>query len=362
MTETYAIRRYDHADRDEFLTLFDEVFDAWMGGDWFEWKYDRNPYAEEVPIVVAEHDGSVVGARSFFALPVAAGSDRYLAFQPCDTMVHPEHQRQGLFTRMTETAIEWYSDDIDLFFNFPNHRSLPGNLKLGWEIVSEQERYYRVQNPAAWISQLEPVEPLARRIAGAYLAAKDRLAGSSDEFDLEWYDRVPSAQLASLAATETHQQFHVARDEQFYEWRFANPIRAYETVVATDGGSPVAAVIYVKIERPTGVSAVRFIDVLPLSGEQNARRTAALSSLVGAICRRHGDVDLLVAPGETIPEAALRAYGFYSDKQPPLGLVATPTTHVVRPPGEDPREWTLGGRRLDDPDNWLRALCEVDSE
>ncbi|WP_306054541.1 GNAT family N-acetyltransferase [Natronococcus wangiae] len=360
MTDSYEIRRYEPADRDAFLALFEEVLGGEMGTEWFRWKYEANPYVDHVPIVIAERDGDVVGARSFFPLPLAAGTDRYTAFQPCDSMVHPDHQRRGVFTRMNEAAIERY-DDVDLFFNFPNHRSLPGNLKLGWEIVSTRETYYRVQNPTAWLSQLEPIEPVVRALARGYVSARDRLADSSDGFELSWYDRVPSSLLATLAGSETVSQFHVVRDETFYEWRFENPNRTYRAGVATRGGDPVAAVVYGRKERRNGSTTVRIVDVLPLTDGSISPRTAALSALLDGMLRKNEDADVCAAPAGVIPRTLLDARGFHSDERAPLKWVTASSTHVVRPSGENPSDWTRSGRQLTDGSNWRLAFCEVDS-
>ncbi|MCU4974149.1 GNAT family N-acetyltransferase [Halobacteria archaeon AArc-m2/3/4] len=371
MTDSYEIRRYEPADRDGFLALFEEVLGGEMGAEWFAWKYEQNPYVDHVPIVVAERDSGsnsdseLVGARAFFPLTVAAGTDRYDAFQPCDSMVHPDHQRQGIFTRMTERALEWY-DDVDLFFNFPNHRSLPGNLELGWEIVSTQETYYRVQNPAIWLSQPWPVESVARALARGYTSVRDRLADSTGGFDVVRHDHVPPTVLSMLAGSETVSQFHVVRDETFYEWRFENPHWSYRTVVATHAETPVAAVVYGRRERTSGSTTVRIVDVLPLADterslDSNSRRTAALSRLLDDILRTNEDADVVVAPGGVIPRSVLNARGFHSDSRAPLRWISSSSTHVVRPAGANPSDWTRSGRRLTDESNWRLALCEVDS-
>ncbi|ELY59236.1 hypothetical protein C491_07841 [Natronococcus amylolyticus DSM 10524] len=361
MSDPYDIRQYEPADRDAFLELFEEVLGGRMGTDWFAWKYEANPYVDHVPIVVAERDGELVGARSFFPLRVAAGDDRYDAFEPCDSMVHPDHQRRGLFTRMTERAIERYEDDVDLFFNFSNHRSLPGNLKLGWRVVGERESYYRIQNPTAWLPALEPIEVLARTAASSYGALRDRRADSSDAVERVRYDGVPTATLAALADAETVSAFHVVRDEALYDWRFENPLWNYRTVLATRDGDAVGALVYGRRERDDGPTTVRIVDVLPLAAGTDTYRTAILSGLLEDVVRENADADVLVAPGAVIPEGALRARGFHSDQRPPLTWATSSSTHVVRPSGTEPTAWTLSGRRLTEASNWRLAFCEIDS-
>lgn len=363
MSDAYEIRRYEPTDRDAFLELFETVLGGRMGTDWFAWKYESNPYVDHVPIVVAERNGELVGARAFFPLRLAAGEDAYDAFQPCDTMVRSEHRRRGLFTRMTERAIEHYADDVDLYFNFPNHRSLPGNLELGWRVVGEQETYYRIQNPTAWLPALDPVEPIARTLASGYGSVRDRLADAGAGLERTHYDGVPAARLAALAGTETVSAFHVVRDETFYGWRFENPLWTYRSVVASRDGDPVAALVYGRRERTDGPTTVRIVDALPLAAGTDAHRTVVFSGLLADAVRANADADVLAAPGEVLPRELLRARAFHGDRHAPLKWAASPSTHVVRPSGvdPDPGNWRRSGRRLTDPSNWRLAFCELDS-
>ncbi|MGM0606680.1 MAG: GNAT family N-acetyltransferase, partial [Halobacteriota archaeon] len=146
MSETeYTIRPFEDRDRKGFFRLFEHTFGQKKSDEWFEWKYVDNPYVDHVPMYVAELEGELVGARPFFALPIAREGWIGLALQPGDTMVHADHRGQGLFTRMTEAALETYVDsDVDLIFNFPNAKSGPGYRKMGWEVVDRIREFIRV--------------------------------------------------------------------------------------------------------------------------------------------------------------------------------------------------------------------------
>ena len=376
----YAVRPYDPADREAFGSLFERVLGGRVSEAWFDWKYRSNPYVDHVPIFLAETGGEVVGARAFLPLALRVEGAEYVAFQPCDTMVDPDHRRRGLFTRMTEAALDRYADEVDCYFNFPNRYSLPGNRKLGWEVVAERATYYRIQNPAAWLSDAVPFEApdrlgaaattAGRLAARSYFAARERLtssasstspaerAGEAEGVAVRWHDRVPPELLASLADAGTPRRFHVARDERFYRWRFDNPKWSYETVVASADG-PTAALVVGTRTRAGGTRVAQFADVVPLAGSRE--RDRALSALLPAVLRRHADADVLLASGSSLPESLLSAHGFHSDRRPPLSWVASPTVQVARP-ADDRDDWTLEGRALDDPADWRLALCARDSQ
>lgn len=373
MSDEYTIRPYRPADREGFLALFERVFDGSPDSAWFAWKYERNPYTENVPIIVAEADGELVGARSFFALDMETPSNRVTALQPCDTMVRADHRRRGLFTRMTETAIERYREtDVSFFFNFPNPNSLPGNLKLGWRVVGSGPTAYRIQRPGQFLAERLP--PVVDEVAGTaadgvsstYYRLRRRLGSLGEDpsgLTVERRRSIPAEKLASIARRESNGTFQPVRDETFYEWRFRNPHWEYSTYLASEAGSLVAGFI-VGARRTGRGTTVQLTEVVPLHG----RRPAVTAAVVARILDDYADATTIVCSTDRLPAEVRSAFGFVSDDSFPLSRVSRPATLVARPVGkpsaaaDEPssEDWTFGGNRLDDPENWTLSLSEQD--
>lgn len=365
----YEVRPYRPADREQYLDLYGTVFGASPSPEWFEWKYGAdNPYVDEPAIYVAERvdgtaDGEIVGARSFFALRMAVDGERRLALQPSDAMVHPEHRRRGLFTEMTTEALAAYADREPAFcFNFPNPRSLPGNLELGWEVVGELPTHYRVHDPAALSEAVpSPVAAGLRAAASAYYRVRTPglPRGTSPSVDRR---QAPAGTLADLyrrapdaGEDDRRNGLHAVRDETFYEWRLASPGRTYDTYVAERDGEAVAALVVGRDSR-AGASTVRVLDALAVGG--TAARQEAYETLLSAALADHGDAALVAARGG-LPRAVLRRFGFHSDAAPPLSAVASTTTMVARPIGD--AGWRVAGRDLRELDSWRLTFAELDS-
>lgn len=353
-----TVRQFRADDVDAFLDLHSRIFDDGQSRRWFAWKYEDNPYVDHVPILVAEADGELVGARPLFALDMSVGGDRRLALQPADTMVHPDHRRQGLFTEMTEAAIDRYSDgEASFFFNFPNQQSRPGYLNLGWENVADWSTYYRIQHP----SELARHRSAARPFSVGCRAVEPLLNGynwlsnvrSSPENDLRVsaYESVPAATMAGMGREK--EGIHVLRDEQFYEWRFANPNWDYETYVAEDAGVPVAGMVVGTSVGP-GPTTTKVTDVAPLPGET---ASDGLETLLHRVVREYADSDLLVAPS-LFPRALAKRAGFHADDRPPIRYVANRTTHVVR---SLTGEWVQNGVDIADEGSWRFTFSERDT-
>ena len=357
MTEN-SIRAYNQEDRDAFLSLFETVMGRKRGIEWFNWKYENNPYVDHVPMFVATADEKLVGARPFFALPVSVG-DGEVALQPGDTMVHPDHRRKGLFTRMTEQAIERYEADHPFFFNFPNHRSRPGYLKLGWEIVTERSAFYRIQHPSTVAASrtdktsIRLMSRIATPFIRAYQRFNDRNISISSNITVRVEEEIPSAELAQLYSRSVPDAIHAVRDKRFYDWRFNNPDWEYTTYLAESAGEPTAAIVAGQSQ--TGdVESTRLTEIVPLRDGSKP----AIKTLLSHIIKDAAESDLLIAPPQGIPHDVLSMFGFHPNKQFPLSYMSDQTTHVVR--GLD-GVWERDGLQFVDPQDWHMTFVEYDT-
>jgi hypothetical protein len=273
-------------------------------------------------------------------------------------MVHPDHRRRGLFTRMTERAIARYSGTHPFMFNFPNEASLPGNLKLGWQVVSERETYYRIENPGAVAAAETDRRGVAAvgRLASPMATLYYRILGDGPTPDpgiaVRRVEGVASAELADLYRRAVPEELHAVRDERFYEWRSDNPDWAYTTYVAEGDVGPEAALLAGRSTGP-GPTKVMLTDVVPLDESLEPATVALLDRLLDD----QSGVDLFCAPSQGLPERVLDAFGFRSDATYPLSAVTDAATHVARSLDDGDER---GGPALTDPDNWLLTFAELD--
>lgn len=140
--EQISVKLWDAKDIEktrDFAAVLREVFpESGFTGELFRWKHLENPVGPSI-ITYAEDEGrgEIVAVRVFWRSYMQANSgDRVVAFQPCDTATLPAYQRKGLFTRLTQQALnEAREEGASFIYNFPNHLTKPGNLKLGWQAI-----------------------------------------------------------------------------------------------------------------------------------------------------------------------------------------------------------------------------------
>jgi GNAT superfamily N-acetyltransferase len=361
----YVVRPFESGDREPFLDLYETVWGERPAPEWFSWRYQNTPYLTHVPVFVAESaDGALVGARPLVPFRMRAGDgDPVVGLHPSNTMVHPDHRRNGLFARMSEACTAFYRErEPRFYFNFPNPAALSGNLDFGYRVVGTVPTYYRVQSPAALRGADGRLDRAANAVAGrlarGYLGLRDRVARVDGDVTVGRYAEAPCELLGSLYERRRPDRLHTVRDAEFYRWRLANPERPATVYVAFDGRRPLAALV-TYADTADGSDRVKVADVLPV--ESTPERERALPPLLAVVVREHADADVVVATGEAFPEAPMRAFGFHRDDRFPLDRVAEETTLVVYPLVDGDDGWALDGVALDDAGDWYVTYVDRDT-
>jgi len=226
--------------KQEFLDLFRTTFGYDMSPELWEWKYVRNPFVVDDPeIVVALDRGKVVGARPFLVAEMWANDRKLKVAQPCDTMVHPEYRRQGLFSRMNELAIQFLgSKGYALFYNFPSPMARPGYLRQGWRLISSVENLFHVTNPRNVISCRLGSKFLGIGLGFMYslfLGTRKRdVSQSKMGFQVRVSDHF-NDELEEVDSLRGSSAIELVRSKPYLRWRFdQHPEHQYEYIMAKD--------------------------------------------------------------------------------------------------------------------------------
>ncbi|NUB91450.1 GNAT family N-acetyltransferase [Haloterrigena sp. SYSU A121-1] len=352
--DEYRVRPYERGDRDGVLSLLETEWGHRPGRDWFEWKYVDDPYLSHVPITLAERDGEIVAVQGYVPCRLRRGERTVLALKPVDAVVHPDHRRNGLYSRITERGIRRYRQrESALFFNFPNAASLGAQQQLGWSEVAVVPTYYRVHRPG----ELLPDGPAAGSVGRAADAVTrtglrlcDRFSPADGTYDVERYASPPADLLESIYETRVPRAFHALREAKYYRWLFDAPTLAHTAYVATRDDRPVAALV----TRSGGEDGVLVFDSVPL-----ASRHDAFADLLAAVVADNADADVLSVTGGTLPPSLLARFGFVSYELPLVSRFCHPTYMAVRPLANGDDGGRFSRRALADPENWCVSFLEV---
>ncbi len=218
LNETITLRPFREDDLDAVLGLLrsslGETSLLQRTPELFAWKHLDNPFGRSI-ILVADAEGTIAGLRAFMRWELTTPQGETLrCVRAVDTATHPDFQRRGIFSTLTEAAVEAAREDgVHLIFNTPNEKSGAGYLKMGWQ-------------------QVGPIGVMMR--PGIGLLRKGTGDGIPQTGDL-----VPGSEpLMDFPPVTARlpRGLRTARTPDYLRWRFtAHPTARYAAVEAADG-------------------------------------------------------------------------------------------------------------------------------
>lgn len=242
---------------------------GWRAGEedaaLFHWKHFENPFGVS-PMWVALDGARVVGFRTFLRWALRAPDGALVrTARAVDTATDPEYQGRGIFTRLTLGALdELRADGVELIFNTPNAKSLPGYLKMGWSQVGRL-----------------PVSVMFGRARSALLLATARRPAS--RWSIETSAGEPAGDVLAdghaieqlLAVQATPTRLATASSPAHLAWRYGyRPLR-YRVMLR--GSSPADGLVVFRLRRRGRAIEAAVCDVLapdPAVGRALLRRVA----------------------------------------------------------------------------------------
>lgn len=365
--DSYTIRPLHGGERDDFLRLVTGHRPGDRSTNWLRWKYDSTPDAGANRRYVATRGGELVAAAGFRTTTVRMDGRAFEAVHVDDVAVRPDDRDRGLPRRVIRRGLEdAAARGISLAIGCPTgSRPSPFVNEEGWRWVDCGETFVRIQRPSALLDSrvARLVTPVLRR-GVTWVSGWRRAAMSMHRtidptpVDILSTEGVPAGTLAALADEGVTSRLHVRRSEAFYRWRFANPRTSHRTYMAYRHGSPVLAIV-VGTTVIDDIRVSELADVVPLVGDGD--RETLLTATLSIALDEHLDADLMIARGNAWPSDRLSAWGFLSDRGPPLSWLVPSTVIAVRPVdsnagspidghcGLDPGGWRVTGADLGGP-------------
>lgn len=284
LLQNYEIRPAVRADRPALLALATASL-GWRDDErharLFAWKHDENPFGPS-PMWVATAGGEVVGLRAFLRWQLRRGDDLLTAVRAVDTATHPDHQGKGLFTALTLHALDAVTDDgVDLVFNTPNDKSLPGYLKMGWREVGRLPTTVRLSAPGRVVTT-------ARARVAADLWSQPLDIGLDVNSWLDHHEPI-------VEAPRDPRRIVTPESAAFWRWRFGNDLLGYRVVESADSS---AAVVVRARRRGSSIELVQAATSGDPAGVEAACRRALTTSgadhllAIGRPDLRHGRLPL----------------------------------------------------------------------
>lgn len=245
------------------------------------WKHEQNPFGPSLA-AVAEEQGLLVGLRTFLRWQWRVENQLFQSIRAVDTATHPEHQRKGIFSKLTRAVLEQAQGNADFVFNTPNSNSLPGYLKMGWRKVGILPLYLKVLAPIDFVLGLGKTF-LPGRDAGVDV---DQIIGTRLPTAKEWLN-VHAQEVAGLLDADRKLRgsgFSTARSADFLQWRYAaHPSIDYHVVASCSAGE-LQGLLCCRANQRKGLREVMITDLLLRQADSGLvrRMVATLSGVARA--------------------------------------------------------------------------------
>jgi hypothetical protein len=235
-----VVRAYRDADEPEVLELLRGSLGEGPGGrrspEYFRWKHVENHFGRSY-MIVAESGGRIIGFRALMRWRFRVGDRTIEAVRPVDTVTHPDERGRGVFSTLTRAALEALRGEVDLVFNTPNPNSLPGYLKMGWQVAGRIPVSVRVVRPARFLAgklrRGRPDRAPSGRPAVSAPTAGEVLADGRGIGALLEASEVPGPGYAT------------PRSVEYLRWRYGSaPQLGYHGVLFEDAGEPIGVALF----------------------------------------------------------------------------------------------------------------------
>jgi GNAT superfamily N-acetyltransferase len=257
---------------------------------YFAWKYEQNPYLDDVLIYVATLDGEVVGMRGAFgACWVDGAGDSVGALGAGDLVVRPDHRNRFLPRRIMEGMAEdlgarGYRYLLNLSASRFTHLV---SRRQGWELAVEHA-----------VAQRWPPRSLLLR---ASRRLREAIGAGRGPAPLDAFDRAAEAtrrrspgalaverasepaEMADLCARSQRSPDSIRQrhDQRFLEWRFRNPFAHYRFLYWRES-SGLEAYLVVQQHATGDRSSLALVDWAFASAEAMTRLIATALELAGS--------------------------------------------------------------------------------
>jgi GNAT superfamily N-acetyltransferase len=188
--------------------------------EFWQWKHHANPFGASYGLYAwDEATAQAAGLRVLMRWTFRASDGTLVqGARAVDTATHPDHQRRGLFSSLTRQAIaELTAQGVDCIFNTPNQKSLPGYLKMGWQVAARWPLYIKPLRPLRMAyRRLRPVATISEKTFAMHFGVEIL---PWDEF-VQRYGEQAGELLATWERARRQVGLRTLRTVDYLTWRY----------------------------------------------------------------------------------------------------------------------------------------------
>lgn len=264
MKKEFSYEKYSPKYKGQVIKLLDNLwrFNDDEKLDYFKWKFEDNPYTEDVEGYIALDGDKVVAFRGYMIQPMRVNDFEFLNAQLADTVTHPDYRRRGLFQSITQFSLSELEKNPHIRVSLNSSSGGPtlgGYLKLGWVPFSEREHLFRF----TLYGMLSKLLHSCYEFKNVCIDSDNKKYVITEECRAEELASIP---YEYVNASHLH-------DEKYFRWRLSNPRNKFVYAYLYEDGKLTAYVILVYL----GAGRYDIVDF-------NSTKSVKLRELISIFC------------------------------------------------------------------------------
>ena len=246
----FIIRENVKDDKISILKLFKTTFGQTKKESQWDWQFNKNEQGESW-ITLAFDNSKLVGQYCMFRQHLNYMGNEIVAGQSCDTMVHPDYRKQGLFTKLAKRNYRYAKDnEVKAVIGFPGRDSYPGFMKkLQWYNIASMTSFdYRIGLKRQFGSFVDKIYKIIL-LGIMRLRLKYYISKASARFIIKRYKKIPNELNSLLKDHRNHEVLSIWKDIGYLKWRYQNhPEHDYTFFISTFGKNAKTLIVCREIE------------------------------------------------------------------------------------------------------------------
>jgi len=278
----FITREYVKGDKDSILNLFKTTFQTVKKGKHWDWQFNENQQGASW-ITLAFDNSKTIAQYCIFRQHLNYMGNEIVAGQSCDTMVHPEYRRNGLFTKLAQRNYRYAENSkLQAVIGFPGRSSYPGFMKkLKWNNIASMTSFdYRIGLKRQFGPFVDKIYKILLFIF-LHIKLKYNISKVTHKFRIKRYEIIPERLESLLKEHRDHEVLSVWKNIKYLKWRYQNhPVNHYTFFISSFGKSDKTLIVCRKVGNNIAICEFIYKD------RNLLENTIALQSIVQYYVRR----------------------------------------------------------------------------
>lgn len=214
----FEYRKYRNEDKKKVLELLSGLWDMTYDEklEYFNWKYEQNPYSDSPLAFVALDGEKIVSFRGYMPQPLIISGNTFLNASLSDTVTDSNYRRMGLFSGITKFSIEQLSLDDKYKVSLNSSSGGPtlnGYIKLGWRPLAKREHIFSFSIKGLISMPNDIKYPIVVKFGDKTIIISEDIR--SEEIYKLYQKKRDNSKIV------------INKDEKYLKWRFKNPRSRY---------------------------------------------------------------------------------------------------------------------------------------